>query len=268
MEAIAPKEYFDTRKKRTLLTNIKNAQGISHLIQKCRDKESRTFDMCATYLRKNAMYIDHANSHGRTSRLMHVQEELPSSMPQYSPQTSQTLSTIEETPYAPQEKTLDEVSYLFHSMAQQHGVTPAYRMFSNKPFRESLSIPDRIWNELEPQIKDKIIVIRASIRKKNEVSKSRQAIPSQYPTMTKDTMLNLVSTMADFVIEDDDEDTDDDFLHGTSAMMVRVSHDAPFDEVPEGNPEEDIEVRVHFEYTRHSELKTKFYALSDKGNLV
>ena len=62
LEAIAPQEYFDTRKKRTLLTNIRSVQGVFHLIQKCSGEESMTFDMSATYLRKNAMYIDHVNS--------------------------------------------------------------------------------------------------------------------------------------------------------------------------------------------------------------
>ena len=65
---------------------------------------------------------------------------------------------------------------------------------------------------MEPTIKDKITAIRASLRKKSEPPKPRQAIPSQYSTMTKGTMLNLVSTMADFFIKDDDEDTDDDFF--------------------------------------------------------
>jgi hypothetical protein len=138
-------------------------------------------------------------------------------------------------------------------------------MFNNKPFRESLSIPDRIWNELEPSIKDKIMAIRANIRKKNNTSKPRQTIPCQYPTMTKDTMLNLVSTMADCILDDNDEDTDDDFLHNTSAMMVRVSHDTPLNEVYEEKLEQDIEVRAHFEYTKHPELKSKFYAISDSG---
>src|SRR5687768_8231272 len=70
-----------------------------------------------------------------------------------------------------------------------------YTMFNSKPFRESLSIPDKIWNKSEPMIKDKIIAIRVDIRKKNESSQPKQAIPSQYPTMAKETMLNLVSSM-------------------------------------------------------------------------
>ncbi|HYX14539.1 MAG TPA: hypothetical protein VE944_09245, partial [Nostoc sp.] len=153
-------------------------------------------------------------------------------------------------------------------MAQQGGIVPTFRMFKHKPFRESMSIPDRIWNELEPMIKDKIIAIRANLRKKNEeaAKKSNQAIPNQYCTMVpkediKKTMLNLVSSMEDFNLATEDEyDTDDDFCHVSSAMMVRVSVDPP-----EGNPDTDIEVRAHFEYTSIPELKSKFYAISDSG---
>ena len=86
-------------------------------------------------------------------------------------------------------------------MAQQHGVTPAYRLFSNKPFKKSLSIPDRIWNELEPQIKEKIMEIRTKYKK--EVAKQNKqdkpaSNPDQYPTKkNQDHVLNLCSSLAD-----------------------------------------------------------------------
>ena len=65
------------------------------------------------------------------------------------------ISTHED-PEQP-EKTVDEVAFLFRTMARQGGIGPTYKMFNNKPFRESLSIPDRIWNELEPLMKEKIV---------------------------------------------------------------------------------------------------------------
>src|SRR5687768_17653431 len=174
-------------------------------------------------------------------------------------QISQLMHVIEETTLNVP-VTIKKVLYIFHTMAQQGGVIPTYKTFKNKGFRESLSMPDKIRNELEPLIKDKIIAIRANLRKKNEASKPKQDIPSQYPTMTKDTMLNLVTSMAGFGMEDDGYETDDDFLHETSAMMVRISVDPP-----EGNLETDIVVRAHFEYTNIPELKTKYYAISDSG---
>ena len=76
----------------------------------------------------------------------------------------------------------------------------------------------------------------------------------------KEIMLNLVSSVADCNIVDDGYDTDDDYIQVTSAMMTRVSVDPP-----EGNPDTDIVVRAHFEYTNLPELKHKFYAISDSG---
>lgn len=61
LEAIAPMDYSDFRKKRMLLANIRQASGVSHLIQKCRDDDNMTYSQCAAYLRKNAILIDHAN---------------------------------------------------------------------------------------------------------------------------------------------------------------------------------------------------------------
>ena len=55
LEVIAPHDYTDSRKKRTLLLNIRNAQGVAHLIQTCRDDEYMTFENCASYIRKNAL---------------------------------------------------------------------------------------------------------------------------------------------------------------------------------------------------------------------
>ena len=80
--------------------------------------------------------------------------------------------------------------------------------------------------------------------------------------VAKDTILNLVSTMADINLADDgcSVSTDDDFMQDTYAMMARLSIDPPA-----GNPETDIQVRAHFEYTNTPELKNKYYAISDSG---
>lgn len=44
---------------------------------------------------------------------------------------------------------------------------------------------------------------------------------------TKETLLNLMSSIVDFNIKDEEDDTDDDFLHKRSAMMVKMSVDLP-----------------------------------------
>src|SRR5687768_895583 len=116
-------------------------------------------------MRRNAIYIDDANAQRRPTRLMHVQEVDHSSFLQQTPQTSQFMFDMEETPQeipVNVEKTVEEASYLFHIMAQQGGVRPTYKIFNSNPFRKSLSIPDKIWNELMPLIKEKIIAVRAS----------------------------------------------------------------------------------------------------------
>lgn len=65
-----------------------------------------------------------------------------------------------------EKKRVEQVTYLFHTMAQQGGLGPTYKICKNRNLRDSLSTPDRIWNELEPMIKEKIIAIRANLRKK------------------------------------------------------------------------------------------------------
>ena len=63
--------YNDFRIKTMLVSNFENAEGISHLIQKCRYDENMTYAMCAAYLRKSAIVIYHANAL-KPLRLMHV----------------------------------------------------------------------------------------------------------------------------------------------------------------------------------------------------
>ena len=77
LETINPIEYTDYRKKRTLLSNIRHAEGVAHLIQKCRDDKYMSFDQCSAYLRENALYIDKVNLDKTPSRLLHVQEQEP-----------------------------------------------------------------------------------------------------------------------------------------------------------------------------------------------
>ena len=77
LEIINPIEYTDYRKKRTLLANIRHAEGVAHLIQKCRDDKFMSFDRCAAYLRENALYIDKVNQAKPPSRLMIVQDKDP-----------------------------------------------------------------------------------------------------------------------------------------------------------------------------------------------
>ena len=59
LEALDPDEFSgDERKKWLLLSNVKSAHGIAHLIQRCRDEKYMNFNACAAYLRQNAILID------------------------------------------------------------------------------------------------------------------------------------------------------------------------------------------------------------------
>ena len=51
LDSISPTIWHDDRKKRQLLSNIRMAAGVAHLIQTCRDNVSMTFDKCASYIR-------------------------------------------------------------------------------------------------------------------------------------------------------------------------------------------------------------------------
>ena len=72
----------------------------------------------------------------------------------------------------------------------------------------------------------------------------------------KDTIANLVNSIGDLDI-DDEEDTDDDEMV-YHANMVRQS-------IPMDAPSDVINVRAHFEYGNIDCFKDKMYAISDGG---
>src|SRR5687767_12767572 len=114
-----------------------------------------TYDQCAAYLRSNAILIDNTNSLKAPTRLMHVEESSP-----------------ELTPAS--EKSLDQVLNIFHTMANAGGIRLAYNTINNNSFRERLSIPDKIWKELEPSLKDKVNAIRTKLRKQRKERNDNQ----------------------------------------------------------------------------------------------
>ena len=155
LEAINPDEYMDGRKKRMLLTSIKTASGVAHLIQKCRDNEYMTYEQCAHYLRSNSLLIDNQNAIKPPSRLMHIENS----------SKNQECS-----------KTIEQVNHLFHTMAKEHGLKTTYNMFKTRAFRDSLTIPSEIWTELEPSIREKVNEARHRAREKRSSSQTRNEI--------------------------------------------------------------------------------------------
>ena len=84
------------------MTNIRHADGVAHLIQRCRDDKDMTYDQCAAYLRENALYIDRLNQAKTPSRLMLVQDK------DAEPES--------------EEKSPEDVLRLFHTMAESSSV--------------------------------------------------------------------------------------------------------------------------------------------------
>lgn len=134
-------------------------------------------------------------------------------------------------------------------MAENSSIHQFYKILNTKSVRESRSILEVIWSELEPMIKEKITVIQAKVReRRNEKEQSKgisHKIPNQYPTMkNRGSVVNMVSKLADLSIEDADDDTDDDmimssaFMAGTYSVSHHPESDAPWDNF---NPSQDTE---------------------------
>ena len=115
--------------------NIREADGIAHWIQKCRDDPKMSYDKCATYLKECSALVDKSTRAKPPRQLMHVAEKYDSDSESEAPS-----------------KSYDEVCKLFHTMSKASGLKSAYNTFKSKDFRESLYIPQAIWDELEPTI--------------------------------------------------------------------------------------------------------------------
>lgn len=179
LAAIAPADYTDHKMKRQLLMNVRSASGVSHLITKCQDSWQMGFDQCASYLRKNAIMIDHANTVKQPARLMLVED-----------------ASHEKAANPNPPKTIEQVSRMFYTMAEEHGLVNTYRMYQTRQFRETLSIPSAIWAELEPAIQEKINKIRSEIKKskKHKVLIRTTGITHRVPiTIIKEKLLQRIT---------------------------------------------------------------------------
>ena len=218
-----------------LLSNIKTASGITHLIQKCRDDEDMTYAQTAAYLRKNAILLDHSNALKPSPRLMHVSNDEEHS------------------------KNLEEVSKLFHTIALESGIEPAYRMFNARSFRDAMTIPTDIWKELEPAIKDKINEIRKKTRESDHPKPklSFTDIPKQYPNVQpRATIANLVNSLGDMDIGDGN-DIDDDAMQSHAFMVKARVFMGPVSDV--------LDVSAHFDSCNTDLFNNSVYAISDGG---
>ena len=128
-----------------MIKNLRSVKAIDFMLVQCREDPSMTYEECAAYLRRNSVWIDQANEANKSTRIMHARE-----------------TPVQETPHT---KNYDEVCVMFTTMEQEEGLFNAYRAFNTRVIRQNLNIPDQIWNELEPQIKQRITEIRSKLRK-------------------------------------------------------------------------------------------------------
>ena len=172
----------------------------------------------------------------------------------------------------------EEVHQLFHTMAQESNLQSTFNCFNTQSFRQNLSIPDAIWREMEPELREKIMEIRKKLRDQkpsslnnksytpnssskpsvptpNTTSSTTPQVPDQYPSMKPvTTMAHLVNSVANFGLEDgSDDDTDDDILPTSMAFMVKVQQPMI------------MEVKAHLEYANEPWHTNKVYALADGG---
>ena len=191
----------------------------------------------------------------------------------------------------PEPMTLVEGRTIFNVKAQEMGKEVAYYCFNTQQFRQSLSIPDPIWRELEPSIRQECMEARKRAKAKMRPGGGRPpgynnptaalhppsttsgtpsgtpaaSIPAQYPTKvhkvtqeeTQDAMVNLCETLGDLTtgILEDGSDTDDEAFaaFGPPSSFIGMVQREDADEV--------IEVRAHLEYRANGQV----YGFSDSG---
>ena len=89
-------------------------------------------------------------------------------------------------------------------------------MQRSSTMRENLNIPQAIWEQLEPSLREKIPEIKAKTRKKRDADKANpklNELPAQYPTKVNAVATeeaSIASLCANIHFEDGEDDTDDD----------------------------------------------------------
>ena len=250
LETIVPNEYTDAKKKRLLLSNIREADGVAHLLQKCRDDPSMSLETCATYIKEYAALVEKTNQVKPPRSLMHVAESYESDS---------------DHKHEPSTKTMDEVCKIFHTMSKATGLKSAYNTFKSRDFRESLYIPQAIWEELEPSLQEEVLKAKNKAKEKQAKSNNVSKIPDQYPSKrNQESIINLCTSVAEMGFDDEDSTVDEAITsHAYMAKTVRL--DPQGLSAPSDDSEQVIQVRAHLEYRRQSWYPNKVYAIADGG---
>ena len=117
------------------------------------------------------------------------------------------------------EPTVEECVSVVQNLISETSLTHVYNALQGKTFRDRLNILGPIWQQLEPQLKEKINEIKAAIRKKKSSSDSTTKLPPQYPT-TPDPISALLATVDSTMCSDNESDGTTD----NEALQARAFH--------------------------------------------
>ena len=277
LRTIRPAEYSEIRCKEIVLESIEGVVAIRDLYQTCKDNKEWDYKRSCRYLREESLDRDYIST--PTKGIFHVNNKTPDA------DTVSTLASIDSA----SGMTLKQATTCFINHVSQYGLGTTWHMFNVKSYRESLSIPDSIWIQLEPPIKMKIGEIRKKIKaerathipvnktsakmEKNDkaitapssdvkqppntppMTRSQSgSIPYQYPSMQGDKNADKAKTSLTYFCKfldslPSDDDTDDEAL---SIHLNNVRTMNLF----------IVHVRAHLEY---SLLVEEPYVISDSG---
>ena len=234
LDGLGTRSYKDDDKKRMLLRNLVRVPNIAHLLQTCEDSTICNFEDTCNYIRSNSMVMD----------------KMISTTPRPSMMLNTSLDNQEEPNH-------EDIIRKIQIMMQETSPIQVYQVLQSPTMRENLNIPTALWVLLEPKLKERIMELRAEIRKKKGTTKGEHqqkakvrndALPPQYANMTSmDLVANICSQMTQ---QDSDEDTDDG--------MLRNSYCATTVDV-------DKSYKAHLEYAKSHSTSSKTYAISDGG---
>ena len=215
-----------------LLRNLMRVPNIAHLLQTCEDSVSWTFEEACNYIRCNSMIMDKVMS--------------------TVPKTASMLNTMVDNK---EEHNHEDIIKKIQMMIEETSPVLVYQALRSPTMRESMNIPTAIWKELEPELREKVIEIRNSIRRKEAQKKEEQkkndkprpsSLPPQYANSTPmDIVTHLCAQMAP---DDNYEDNEDDVLRHGFCVTTNES-----------------KCRAHLEDASTKSAPGKVYAISDGG---
>ena len=104
------------------------------------------------------------------------------------------------------------------TLMEEQGVVKAFNTLQSQTVRNSLFIPDAIWEKMEPQMKEKVMEIRRELRAKRAAASpvnkaasesNKPRLSAQYPTVTAAASMHMTDLLARVNKMVLDEDSDD-----------------------------------------------------------